>query len=114
MRIFALIAAALAAFALAWGIWAVFAPGSGIEGAPGAWLAVAGSGACAIVAVLRAFSLPGGASSVLVVLAGIGLALTAIAAWFLMQEPMWISLALAFLVWLVSLAFDAQSREVRP
>ncbi|SHJ19252.1 hypothetical protein [Wenxinia saemankumensis] len=111
MRSLALFSAVCAAFALACGLYVAFAPDTGVTGTPGAWLVVAGAAACTLVALLRAFRWPGGDNALLLALCGIGMALTAIAAWFLMQPAIYVALAYAFVLWIAEIAIGG--REVR-
>ena len=96
--------AALAAFAGAvMAALAFLTPDSGVDGTPGAGLALAGAAAVAVGAlVAMAPGVRGGWRGLLVALLLLGAVLTALAAWFLMRPAFAVAMAAAALLVLVA------------
>lgn len=85
-----------------------FAPNapSGVEGTPGALLALIGAAAVALGALLGMLSaVRGWGLRLLNILLGIGALLTATASYFLMQYPFAVAMALAFVGLVAAIAF---------
>jgi len=89
-------------------------PDSGVDGTGGALLALIGAAAVAVGAALAMLpGVRGWLRGLLDALLFIGAALTALAAWFLMQDAFAIAMALAALGVLVALALRPRSRRRR-
>lgn len=74
---------------LALAIYAWLFEGTGVTGTPGALLAVIGAGCTFLAtAVMTVFAMRSGAKWAVAVLGGLAAFLTAVAAWFLMQNPL--------------------------
>lgn len=98
MRIIFLFALLPAMAGVVLGGIAWFKPETGVAGTPGALLAAVGALFVAVGIILTMTSrLSGRASWILKLLTGLGAALTAIAAWFLMQYAFAIAMTLALL-----------------
>jgi len=105
MRIAYLLVLLPALVGAALGGMAYFQPETGVDGTPGALLALVGAAASAIGAILLMLpSTSGGIRTLLKLLTGLAALLTAIAAWFLMQYAFAIAMALALLGLAVALA----------
>jgi len=88
-------------------------PDSGVDGTGGALLALAGAAAVAVGALLAMLpGVRGGLLGLLDALLLLGAALTALAAWFLMQDAFAIAMALAALGLLLALAFRSRPRRL--
>jgi hypothetical protein len=84
---------------------------TGVEGTPGALLALVGAGAVALDAVVAiATGVRGWMGGLLDLLLGSGSALTALAAWFLMQQGFAMAMGLAFLGLLVAILVPGRRR----
>lgn len=94
-----------AAAGVVFALWALLVPTAGVAGSFGAWLAFLGALAVTLGALAAPF-LRGFLRRGLLALVGLGAALTAVAAWFLMQ---W-AFALAMLAALVGLVLTAALR----
>ena len=103
-------------FALAGAVLAgagAFLSGTGIDGTPGAFLALAGAlGSACLIGLLMTGSIPVGWRTVLYVMAVIVALLTALAAHFLMQPLIVLAMALAILALLAS-ALTSNRRAVQ-
>lgn len=100
---------ALAGAAL--GAFAYLSPNTGVDGTAGALLALAGAAAVALGALLALLpAVRGWARGLLGVLIGLGAALTAVAAYFLMQYAFAVAMALAVLGLLLATALPPQRR----
>ena len=81
---------------------AALLPGTGIDGTPGAFLALVGAGAVAFTLGLLVLArFPTNARRVLAVIAALLAMLTALAAWFLMQDVLLVTMVVSFLAKLV-------------
>lgn len=86
-------------------------PESGVDGTPGALLALAGAVFVAIGVLLAlTWQLSASLGPVLNALTGLGAALTAIAAWFLMQYAFAAAMVLALFGFAVALGLSRQRR----
>jgi quinoprotein glucose dehydrogenase len=93
------------------GAMAYFSPKTGVDGTAGALLALIGAAAVTLGALLTLMpTVRGWAFGVLKLLILLGAALTATAAYFLMQYAFAIAMALAFLGLLVALAMPSRRR----
>lgn len=111
MRISHVLVIAPALIGAALGAYAYFGPDTGVTGTGGALLALIGAVAVTLAGfAAMASSVHGGFLGFLNVLIGLGAALTAVAAWFLMQYAFAVAMALAFLGLLVA-AFATSRRS---
>jgi ABC-type enterobactin transport system permease subunit len=77
---------------------AAILPDTGVDGTPGAFLAVLGAaGVLSCVGLLATRRFSGGARRVLIGVAGLTAFLTAMAAWFLMQNEVLVAFAISLL-----------------
>jgi quinoprotein glucose dehydrogenase len=95
------------------GFYAWFFEGTGVTGTGGALLAFAGALAVWAGAMLLVFAKRGWARGLLLLLVGLGAALTALAAWFLMQDAFTIAMAVAFVALLAVAVFPRTQGRVR-
>jgi len=110
MRIAYLFALSPAVVGVVLGAIAWFKPETGVDGTPGALLALVGALLVVIGSLLTMTSrLSGRAAWTLKALTGLGAALTAIAAWFLMQYAFAIAMALALFGFALALALSNRS-----
>ena len=87
---------------------AAFLPDTGINGTPGAFLALLGAVAVtAALGLLMAVKLPPTARGILVAAAALGAILTALAAWFLMQNVVTATMMMS----VVTLMLDATTAK---
>lgn len=88
---------------------AAFLPDTGIDGTIGAFLALLGAvGVTLALAVLAATKPPAKARDLFTVIAALLAILTAVAAWFLMQNVVLAAMVLSLLALLASVATDKQ------
>ena len=73
----------------------------GISGTPGAALAIAGTAALTVAALLVGRLSPGRLRTFVTVMILVGGLLTLICAWFLMQGPLMAAVALTLVLWLI-------------
>lgn len=101
---------ALAGLGLA--LAAFLVEGTGVDGSPGALLAVIGAGATLAGLVLMRAVRPGGLRGVLAALTVLAAALTALAGWFLMQTALAAVMALATLAALAVALTPRRTRRI--
>lgn len=90
-----------AAAGLILAVVAFFRRGSGIDGTPGAALAIFGMTALVLASLLVGRIAPGGLRTFITVMLLIGGILTLICAWFLMQGWIMLAVALTLSLWLI-------------
>lgn len=107
MRIVYLLALVPAVVGVVLGAISYFTPDSGVDGTPGALLALVGAVCVALGSLIAMTTRLGGwASWTLNGLIGLGALLTAIAAWFLMQDPFAIAMVTALVGLTLALALN--------
>ncbi|WP_265501478.1 hypothetical protein [Paracoccus beibuensis] len=80
---------------------AFFRPGSGVDGTPGAALAILGMLALTVAALLAGRMQPGRLRTFITVMILIGGLLTLLCAWFLMQGWLMLTIVLTLAIWLI-------------
>ena len=90
-----------AAIGLIIAVVAFFSPASGIEGTPGAALAILGMLALTVAALLVGRMHPGRLRTFITVMILIGGLLTLLCAWFLMQGWLMMTIVLTLALWLI-------------
>ena len=91
---------------------AALQPDSGVDGSPGAFLALLGAlGVALVLGLLVSGRLPARWWGLFAVIAAIGTILTALAAWFLMQDALLAAMAVSLLALLAGSA-TAQRRAI--
>ena len=92
---------------------AALLPDTGIDGTPGSFLALLGTVAGTLaVGMIVTGKAPSKARSVLFGLAALFTVLTALAAWFLMQDTVFATMVISFLALLMSSATDARRTTI--